>query len=87
MLQDKAGEGSRTLNSQLGRRTPYPVTNDNTQTSETDIPAPSNTPGSKPQFETLDADLRRLIDAWPNLPKHIKVAITALVEIHSKETN
>ena len=32
------------------------------------------------QAELIDADLARLVSAWPTLPPHIKAAVTALVQ-------
>ena len=34
---------------------------------------------STPPKELLDADLARLVDAWPTLPAHVKAACLALV--------
>ena len=32
-----------------------------------------------------DSDLAKIIEAWPELPEHIKAAIKALVQTHSAE--
>jgi hypothetical protein len=32
-----------------------------------------------PAFATADADLARLVEAWPSLPRSIRAAITAMV--------
>ena len=32
----------------------------------------------------MDADLARLIDAWPNLPEHIRVAVLDLIQSAAK---
>jgi hypothetical protein len=32
------------------------------------------------RFVQTDPDLRRVIDAWPMLPRHIKAAIVALLD-------
>jgi hypothetical protein len=47
------------------------------------------TPESPKQgkFDTqqLPADLTKIIAVWPDLPEHIKAAIKALIQTHSKE--
>jgi len=32
-----------------------------------------------------DPELEQIITAWPNLPEHIKAAIKALTQTHTKE--
>jgi hypothetical protein len=37
-------------------------------------------PGCRePQQAPLDADLQRVLDAWPTLPEHIRAAVLALI--------
>jgi hypothetical protein len=36
--------------------------------------------------DKVGPDLQQIITAWPNLPKHIKAEIKALVNTHRKET-
>jgi hypothetical protein len=40
-----------------------------------------------PKIDTLklSSDLVQIVQIWPELPEHIKAAIKALVESHSKE--
>ncbi len=38
-----------------------------------------------PDLPQIDPDLQKLIDAWPELPEHIKAAINALVQTHNKK--
>ncbi len=41
---------------------------------------PSSTPSSRDGNPPVDADLRRLIDAWPELPAVVRAGILAMVE-------
>ncbi len=38
------------------------------------------------QAQKLPADLAEIVTVWPDLPEHIKAAIKALVQTHSKGT-
>ena len=41
---------------------------------------------AKKQPENLPDDLVEIVAVWPDLPEHIKAAIKALVQTHSKGT-
>ncbi len=41
---------------------------------------PSSSHSSSDENQPLDADLRRLIDAWPELPDAIRAGILAMVD-------
>ena len=74
---DKAGEGTRTLNIQLGRLTSPNVTPNKSSTSETDSPTPTYSPTSSTR---IDPDLQHVIAAWSALSDVIKGRIVGLVE-------
>ena len=78
--QSKAGEGTRTLNIQLGRLTAHPVTLANTRTSGLGSETPSTSPSSQPQNRLFDPQLQQVIDTWQDLPDAIRKAIIAMIE-------
>jgi hypothetical protein len=56
------------------------ATDSQDNTSGTDLPRPdrASTKPTAPTF-TADPDLDRLIEAWPDLPPHIRAAVLALL--------
>ena len=66
-----------------------PVNNKDLQQSKSGAYKPAykdNSKTSKNQADYLPPDLADVVAVWPELPEHIKAAIKALVQTHSKGT-
>ena len=47
-------------------------------------PGGAESGADSPDSPQIDPDLAQVIDAWPNLPEHIKAAIKALIQAQDK---
>ena len=76
----KGGDGIRTHEKRICNPLPGSVTNADTSTSEHAPATPSNSPSSSTATDPPDADLRRVVEAWPELPPAIRAGILAMVQ-------
>ena len=83
-LRNKAGEGTRTLNIQLGRLNAQPATTAESTTNKQGCTNPStnpsNTPSNAENSTPSDVDLCLVTQAWQSLPKVVRAAIVGMVE-------
>ena len=78
---EKAGEGTRTLNIQLGRLTACLASADESSTSKRGKPNPRTYPSSQAQnISNSDTDLVALINAWATLPDEAKTTILMIMK-------
>ena len=76
----KAGEGTRTLDIQLGKLTTHHENDRESGILEGSSETPRSSHSSSNANPPQDDDLRRLTEAWPSLPSHIQAAIWALLD-------
>ncbi len=77
---EEAGEGDRTLDIQLGKLTTPDANAVDDGVCSSTSGARSSRDSSRNENRPDGDNLRRLIDAWPSLPQHIREAILALVQ-------
>ena len=80
MIEMKAGEGTRTLNIQLGRLTPCNTSHYLQITCGRREPETRSSPRSSNAINTAPPELLVLLKAWDNLPQPIRLAIRAMLD-------
>ncbi len=79
-LRNKAGEGARTLDIQLGRLNAQPTTTAESTANKQGCNSPSNTLSNAENSTPSDVDLCLVTQAWESLPKVVRAAIVGVVE-------
>jgi hypothetical protein len=62
------------------------VKNNDTSTSERSTVTHSNSDSSLGAIDSIDADLQRVVEAWPALPEAVKAGIVAMVKAAANQS-
>ena len=76
---EKAGDRIRTGDVQLGKLATHSVTSDGAHACESEAATTSSTASKTDESPPSDADLRRIVEAWPMLSDALRAGIVAIV--------
>jgi len=79
LKNEKAGDGIRTHDVQLGKLEPYSVSDEKTNTYEGEPSATRLSPRNSNEIDPLDPALATVVKAWPELPEATRQAVLAVV--------